>query len=238
MKPLAIITGASRGIGQAAAYYFARKGYNLILLARSEQALALHSKTLEQQFDIKAEYHSLDVSDRQAVFSLMDDVLLRHDRIDVLFNNAGVLHRGGSAIEPEAFDEMLNVNLRALYNMIYCCVPRMKAQQSGYIFNLASYAGQRPLPQSAAYCMSKYGAVGFSKSLSLELAPDNIKVTALCPSVVDTQMTAGFADFPNEEKIRPEDLALTLDYLLNLSPQAYVDEVIIKSTFMLKNKVY
>jgi len=151
-----------------------------------------------------------------------------------LFNSAGVLLSGTSDIDAIEFQQMIAVNLCGIYNMVHAVVPVMKAQRSGYIFNLASYAGKRPLARSGAYCMTKYGVVGYSQSLSLELINSGIKVTAICPSVVDTDMTKHIPHFPDEEKILREDILCSLDYLLALSPNAYVDEITVKSSFLMK----
>jgi len=234
MNPLAVISGASRGIGKHAAYYFAAKGYDLVLIARDGDLLEAVSQDIENQFSIKSFSCAVDVSQYSEVKAHLEKILSQHATIEVLFNNAGILNKGTSELSPEDFNSMVDVNVRGVYNLSHIIAPKMKEQRSGYIFNLASYAGKRPLARSGAYCMTKYGVVGFSQSLSLELVDYNIKVTAICPSVVNTDMTRDF-DIPDDDKITCRDLMQTLDYLLNLSPNAYVDEVIIKSTYLLKN---
>ncbi|QDP71966.1 SDR family oxidoreductase [Legionella israelensis] len=237
MNKLAIITGASRGIGKEATCYFARQGYDLALIARDEKQLDTLSKDLMQKHGVKASVYPLDVSDGQRVNEAVKNIAQHYSNIDVLFNSAGILLHGTSTIETEDFNRMLDVNLRGVYHFIHAVVPYMKKQRSGYIFNLASYAGKRPLARSGAYCMTKYGVLGYSQSLSLELLEFNIKVTALCPSVVNTDMTRHIPDFPDKEKILCEDIIHSIDYLLHLSANAYVDEITIKSTYLLKNSV-
>lgn len=234
MSKLAIITGANRGIGKHAAYYFAEQGFDLALIARNKALLTKVSTELTDKFAIKTSVFALDVSDYEAVSKCSKYLASHYPTIDVLFNSAGLWFFGSSAIEPDEFNAMVDVNLRGIYNMVHALVPYMKKQQSGYIFNMASYAGKRPVARSGAYCMTKYGVVGFSQSLSLELCQDNIKVTAICPSVIDTDMTKMLPDFPDEEKILCQDIIETVHYLLQLSPQVYIDEVILKSSFLLK----
>ncbi|WP_019215612.1 SDR family oxidoreductase [Legionella tunisiensis] len=234
MNKLAIITGASRGIGKHAAHYFAEQGFDLALIARNESLLNKVSKELTEKFAIKTTVFALDVSDYEAVSKCSKYLASRYQTIDILFNNAGLWFLGSSAIGPDEFNAMIDVNLRGIYNMVHAIVPYMKKQQSGYIFNMASYAGKRPVARSGAYCMTKYGVVGYSQSLSLELNQDNIKVTAICPSVIDTDMTKMMPDFPDEEKILCQDVIETIHYLLQLSPKVYIDEVILKSSFLLK----
>lgn len=234
MSKLAIVTGASRGIGKHAAHYFAEQGFDLALIARNKSLLTQVSNELTEKFAIKASVFALDVSDYKAVSKCSKYLVTHYQTIDVLFNNAGLWFPGSSAIEPDEFNTMIDVNLRGVYNMVHAIVPHMKKQQSGYIFNMASYAGKRPVARSGAYCMTKYGVVGYSQSLSLELNEDNIKVTAICPSVIDTDMTKVMPDFPDEEKILCQDVIETIHYLLQLSPKAYVDEVVLKSSFLLR----
>lgn len=236
MKKLAIITGASRGIGRSAAIYFAQEGYDVALIARDEKRLNEVGNKISINYNVNTSIFPLDVSDKKAVDEAIAYILCHHDQIDVLFNNAGILHRGTSEITHDDFNEMIDVNLRGVYHLVHAVVPTMKAQKSGYIFNMSSNSGKRPLGRSGAYCMSKYGVVGFSQSLSLELAPFNIKVTVICPSVINTDMTSDFPDFPNEEKITCEDILDTIDYLIKLGANAYVDEITIKSTYLVRNK--
>lgn len=234
MTKCAVITGASRGIGQQAAYYFARQGFNVVLVATNQVLLEQVANTIENKYGVSASFYALDVSERDAVNDCIQGVISKHQTIDVLFNNAGVYQSGTSDTGPDAFDRLLDVNLRGIYNFVHAVTPIMKQHQKGYIFNLASYAGQRPLPHSGSYCLTKYGVVGYSKSLSIELASDNIKVTAICPSVIDTEMTHNFANFPHHEKIQVSDVINTIDYCMRMSPNAIVDEVIIKASYLEK----
>ncbi len=234
MKKCAVITGASRGIGKEAAFYFAEQGFDIVLVATNQQLLEQVATTITEECGVSALCYPLDVSNREAVNDCIKDVSSHYQTIDVLFNNAGVYSPATSDTDPDEFDRILDVNGRGIFNFVHAVTPLMKQHQSSYIFNLASYAGQRPLPHSGSYCLTKYGVVGYSKSLSIELAQDNIKVTAICPSVIDTEMTQKFSNFPNDKKIQVRDIIKTIDYCMSLNPNAIVDEVIMKTTFLEK----
>jgi len=234
MNQLAIVTGASRGVGKEVAHYFAEKGFDLALIAKNDSLLQALSIDLINKYAVNAICYVLDIREYSSVYNCIQNLMHKYQSIDVLFNSAGILFRGTSGISPVEFNHMLDVNLRGIYNLTHCVVPFMKKQRSGYIFNLVSYAAKRPLADSGGYCMSKYGVLGYSQSLGLELIGDGIKVTAICPSVIHTDMTRDMANFPNEEKISCQDIVNTVAYLMRLSPNAYVDEVIVKSTFLLR----
>lgn len=234
MSKLAIVTGASRGIGKAAANYFASQGYDIALIATNEALLGQVSTEIKQAHSVNTGVFAIDVRDKTAIDACIQQIQQHHDSIDILFNCAGVLYRGSSDISPDDFDKMIDINIRGVYHMVHSVAPIMKQQRFGYIFNLASNSGKRPLAGVGAYCLSKFGVVGYSQSLSLELVKYNVKVTALCPSVIDTDMTKDFSDFPNSEKIQCQDIMTSIDYLLKLGPNAYVDEIVIKSSYLMK----
>jgi NAD(P)-dependent dehydrogenase (short-subunit alcohol dehydrogenase family) len=158
----------------------------------------------------------------------VNEVMKQYGRIDILVNNAGT-HFGGSLDLPEQdFKSMMDTNLVAQLVFAQEVVPVMKKQQSGYIFNVASRSGKVGFAGSGGYCASKFGLVGLNESLYRELTPQRIKVTALCPAWVNTNMAqeAG-TPLEAEEMIQPEDLFQTIQWLLNLSPGACVKEVVI-----------
>lgn len=235
IAPLAIVTGAGKGIGKEIAFYFAKNNYTVVLIDWNETLLEYTRNELLKKYSNKISSFLLDVSDYNLVSQCITDVIATHQRIDILVNNAGIMFGGTSKTLPADFNSMLDVNLRGIYNMVQNVVPFMKARRSGYIFNLSSNAGKRPLSESGAYCMTKYGVLGYSQSLSLELLNDNIKVTAICPSVVDTDMTKDIPNFPNNNKISCGDIITTINFLLSLSPNAYIDEITVKSTHLLKS---
>lgn len=226
-KPVALITGASRGIGKAVALKLATMGYQLALVAKhSENLRALADELAQQKVDTFI--FPLDVTDSERVNQAVSELIAKTGRIDILFNSAGILTRGTSDPDPSALKQLLDVNVVGTFNFIHAVVPQMKKQQKGYIFNVASLAGKEAKASVGIYAASKFAVVGLSESLFKELAPHNIKVTALCPSFVDTDMVRGSQSITGPEMIRPEDIAETIAYLLSLSPTAYVQEVLIR----------
>ena len=227
-NPVAMITGASRGIGRAAALYFAEQGYDVALIARNKEKLEALQQEIEQRTKgkVKTGVFALDVSDRNAIDNAVDQIVKAHKRIDVLFNSAGVFTKGTSDIDLDEMHAMVHVNLLGAYYCIHAVTPIMKQQKSGTIINLASRAGKRGLAGSGAYCMTKFGLVGLNESLYKELLPYNIRVTAICPSVIDTEMTASFGT-KNKDKITTADIMTTVNYIMSLSPTAAVPEIVI-----------
>lgn len=235
MRKLAIVTGASRGIGKSAAAFFASLDYDVALIATNKALLKELSDNLEHQYQIKTGTFAIDVSHKTSVDQCIAQITREHSSIDVLFNSAGIYRLGTSDIAVEDYNRLIDTNVKGIYNTSHAIVPQMIKQQSGTIINLASNAGKHPFAHAGAYCMSKFAVLGYSKSLALELAKHNIKVTAICPSVVDTDMTKDFERIPQEEKIQCQDIIKTIEYLMGLSPQAYVDEITINLSYKLKH---
>lgn len=227
MNKLAVISGASRGIGLAIAEYFAAQSYDVALLARNQQALSKVKQSIESTYGVNAHTYSVDVANLQQVQQCIQQLTERYKHIDILFNNAGVLIEETSTIQPDDFHHMVHVNLLGAYNLIYCVTPQMKEQRSGYIFNVSSMSAKRALPKFGAYSLTKFGLSGYNQALFKELAEFNIKVTALCPSAIDTEMTKDFANFPNDQKLQVDDIVKTVDYLLSLGENACIEEVVI-----------
>ncbi|MFW6289705.1 MAG: SDR family oxidoreductase [Mariniphaga sp.] len=227
-QKVALITGASRGIGKAVALGMAELGYQVVLTARNLSDLERVATEAAAKGGLKPAVFEADITRESDVKQMMAQVLKRYKRIDVLVNNAGI-HFGGSVELPlQDFKTMLDTNLTAQLMLLQFVVPVMKEQQSGYIFNVASRSGKVGFAGSGGYCATKFGLVGLNESLYRELTPLGIKVTALCPAWVHTGMAkqAGTPLEP-EEMIQPHDLFQTIKWLLTLSPGACVKEVVI-----------
>ncbi len=225
---LAVITGASRGIGKAVAIDLAKQGFDVALIATNKEKLDVVKKTINSQGDVKAEVYSLDVSDHAAVHAAITGIMAQHHRIDLLFNSAGIMRKGASQIAVEDFEKLMQVNILGVYNFVHAVVPIMKKQKSGLIINMSSMSGKRAMPVLGAYAMSKFAVTGFSEALYKELLADGIKVTTLCPSAVATEMTTSFSMSP-EEMIAPEDLVKAVRFVLSLSEPACIPEICIRS---------
>lgn len=233
-NPVAIVTGASRGIGKAVALNFAKLGYDVALIARDEMLLNAVSDEIKTNYQVNTGIFALDVTAREKVDTAVNKIIEAHGRIDVLFNNAGVLYPGTSELSPEDFNKMYQVNVMGTFNFIHAAATQFKKQKFGYIMNLASRAGKVGLGTSGGYASSKFAVVGLSDSLFNEMLPYDVKVTALCPSVIATDMTANFEGFPNEEKIQVEDIVETVNFLLKLGSKAVVKDIDIYNTHFAK----
>ncbi|MCA1759140.1 MAG: SDR family oxidoreductase, partial [Bacteroidales bacterium] len=170
----------------------------------------------------------LDITESEKVKETVAGIVEKFGRIDILVNNAGIHFDGSLELPEKNFKKMLDTNLTAQFVMLQEVVPVMKKQKSGYIFNVASRSAKVGFAGSGAYCASKFGLLGLNESLYRELTPLGIKVTALCPAWVNTNMAqeAGTPLQP-EEMIQPEDLFKTIRWLLELSPGACLKEVVI-----------
>jgi len=225
---IALITGASKGIGKAIAIGLAELGYQTILIGRNRDDLNKVAGEIIKAGGPQPVSFSVDITNSEKVKETVAEVAIQFGRIDILVNNAGV-HFGGSLDLPELdFKSMLETNIVAQLIFAQEVVPVMKKQQSGYIFNVASRSAKVGFAGSGGYCASKFGLLGLSESLYRELTPQGIKVTALCPAWVNTNMAqeAGTPLQP-EEMIQPDDMFKTIHWLLELSPGACVKEVVI-----------
>lgn len=232
-KKIAIITGASRGIGKAVALDLAKQGYTVILIARSDEKLKEVANEIEKNGGL-CDIYPLDISNSTKVSQVIDNVIAKHKRIDVLFNNAGILHLGSVDLEPEQIDAVIDINLKGSIYVASKVVPIMKQQKSGYIINLSSHAGVEGLPGAGIYSASKFGLSGYSESLFHELMPDGIRVTAICPSYVNTDMPQGFDTEQKEMMIPQDEIVHAVNYLLESDKRAAIKELVVYSTHLLR----
>ena len=226
-KKAALITGASRGIGLAIARELAMLGYSLGLVSRSEKDLETAADLIKVEHPgVEIMTGAFDIADDSKIRSFVGDVIDRFEGLSVMVNNAGELQQGTSQATPETLRRLVEVNLVAATVFAQAVIPAMKSARSGYIVNIASICGVEAFPEWGAYCASKFGLVAYSHALDHELAPYGIKVTALCPSWVNTRLSA-HSPVKREEMIQPEDLGATVRYLLSLSAGARVREMVI-----------
>ena len=229
MKQVAIVTGASRGIGREVAAGLAHDGYELALIARGRVELERLAGELPTTGDRQHSLHVVDVSDPDAIEATMTAILAHHGRVDVLVNNAGAYTAGGIELSAAEFEKMLKVNLVAPFLFMKAALPVMKAQGCGHVFNVASRAGKVGFAGDGGYVASKFGLVGLSESIYREFADAGIAVTAICPGWTDTRMASeSKTPLPPEEMIQPSDILETVRWLLRLTPSVRVREVVME----------
>lgn len=221
---VALVTGASRGIGRAIARELAGRGASVVLGARDELKLG------EAVAEIlagggRAEALALDVADRVSVGAAFDKILAAHGRIDFLVNNAGIT-RDNLLIrmKPEEWEKVLATNLSGVFHCTQAALRPMLKQKAGRIVNITSVVGLAGNAGQANYAASKAGIVGFTKSVAREVASRSITVNAVAPGFVETDMTGAMSDKAKQAIVsaipmgrvgRPQDVAGAVGFLLS-----------------------
>jgi 3-oxoacyl-[acyl-carrier protein] reductase len=218
---VALVTGASRGIGRAVALGLAARGATVLAAARGDHAEAVAAEIVGRGG--RAEAVALDVTDDARVAALVADVVGRLGRIDVLVNNAGITRdQLMLRMKREDWDAVLATNLTAAYTCAQAVLKPMIKQRAGRIVNLTSVVGQAGNAGQANYAASKAGLVGFTKALALEVASRNITVNAVAPGLIDTDMTRALGQgsqdawterIPLKRLGTPEDVAAAVVFL-------------------------
>lgn len=200
---VAIVTGASKGIGRAIALAFAREGARTVLAARNAEQLASLGQEILKSGWPEPLLVTTDVSDEQSVEQLTDKALDKYDRIDILVNNAGVTRDGLLVRMTEAdWDEVFNTNLKGAFFATKAVAKTMMRQRQGKIINLASVVALIGNPGQANYASSKAGLIALTKSTAKELASRNILVNAIAPGFIDTDMTRVLPDTVKTEMLK------------------------------------
>jgi 3-oxoacyl-[acyl-carrier protein] reductase len=196
MKPVVLITGASRGIGEAIAYTFAEAGYRLsICCHKSPEQLEMVAEELRRRYQAKVLTHVGDVGDHAFVCDMVQKTTESFGPVDVLVNNAGISHIGLlSDMSIEEWNRILSVNLTAVFSTCKCVVPSMVQRHSGKIINISSVWGNAGGSCEVAYSACKGGVNAFTRALGKELAPSNIQVNAIACGCIDTDMNRCFSE--------------------------------------------
>ena len=220
---VALITGASRGIGEAIALKFAEHGANVAFtfLSSEERAKALEEKLAGM--GIKAKGYKCDAGDYKATEQLATDVLKDFGTIDICVNNAGISKDNLLLrLTPEQWDDVMQANLKSVYNLTKQVIKPMMKNRAGSIINLSSIVGVKGNGGQSAYAASKAGIIGFTKSIAQEIGSRNIRCNAIAPGFIETDMTHYLKDGGAEkwfEKIplgrfgKPEEVADTALFL-------------------------
>lgn len=226
---LAVITGATKGIGRAIALQLAQEGYDLALCARTAADLATLSDDLRAlRPDIQLYTEAVDMSDKTAVQAFAAAIQREMGTVDALINNAGVFKPGAITEEEDGQLELqIETNLYSAYHLTRALLPAMIAAQRGHIVNMCSIASFMAYPNGGSYSISKFAMLGFSKVLREELKDKNIKVTAIMPGATWSASWAG-APFPEERLMQATDIAHAVSSVLQMKPGAVVEEMVIR----------
>ena len=238
---IVFITGASSGIGQSCAWIFAKNGTKLILCARRIDRLKHIAQQLKNEFGTKSHIIQLDVRDREAVNSTLDNLPAEWINIDILLNNAG-LARGLSKLHEGLIDdweEMIDTNIKGLLYISRKLIPGMVERGKGDIINIGSIAGHEVYPNGAVYCASKHAVDALTKGLRMDLAGTPLRVCTVDPGLVNTEFS--LVRFHGDKTqadnvyrgIRPlsgDDIAETVLYCASRPSHIQIAEVIILPT--------
>ncbi len=187
MRKTALVTGASSGIGRETAVKLAEEGYNVSMTARNKTDLETTQKRISAH-ENKSLILPLDLSNEKNIKKCIEDTIDTFSRLDVLVNAAGIIGSGSvETTELSDWDYMMNINLRSVFYLMKCAIPHLKKTE-GTIINVSSVTGLRAFPNILSYCVSKAGVDQLTRCAALELAPDGIRVIAINPGVMVTNL--------------------------------------------------
>jgi len=228
----ALITGAGKGIGKAIAIALAKEGVNVILVSRTQtdvDQLATETAAL----GVKSLALPADVSDINSINSAVEKAFAEFKTIDILINNAGIAAFGNfMTLEPAAWEKIIQVNLMGTYYTTRAVLPNMIERQTGDIINISSTAGLNGNALTSAYSASKFAVLGLTDSLMQEVRKHNIRVTALTPSTVATDLALDLklTDGNPDKVMQSEDVAELIIAQLKLSRRVFIKNSSIWST--------
>ncbi len=223
---VALVTGATRGIGRAIAEALLQHGASVAICGREQKGVDTAVREMASLGDVAG--YQTDVSRYEEVRKLIGDVTAKWGRLDVLVNNAGTgVFRSVAELAPDEWRSMIDLNLSGVY---YCCheaLPHLKRNQDGYIFNISSLAGKNPFKGGAGYNASKFGLEGFTEAMLLDHRYEGIRATSIMPGSVNTDFgrLPGAAGPDASWKIAPSDIADIVINLLRLPKRSLVSRV-------------
>ena len=241
MAKIALITGATAGIGEACAHTFAREGYNLILTGRRMQRLERLAQELNDKYNVEIAISCFDVRSRQAVIDNLENLPPDWKKVDVLVNNAG-LSQGLDPIDKGDLDDwetMIDTNIKGLLYVSRVVSNWMITNGFGHIINLGSIAGKEVYPSGNVYCATKHAVDALNKGMRLDLVNHGIKVTAIHPGAVETEFSEvrfkGDKDrakkvYDGFEPLVAQDIAETIWFAASRPTHVNINELIIMPT--------
>jgi 3-oxoacyl-[acyl-carrier protein] reductase len=220
---VAIITGATRGIGKGVAEVFAKNGADIAFTYVSSDEKAAAVKANLEAFGVKVKAYKFNVADYKATEEFITDVATEFGKIDVIVNNAGITRDGLlMRMSEENWDDVMNINLKSVFNVTKCALKTLLKQRFGSIINMSSVVGIEGNGGQSNYAASKAGVIGFTKSIAQEIGSRNIRCNCIAPGFIETEMTQNLdpevikgwiKDIPMKRSGTPEDVANTALFL-------------------------
>ncbi len=241
MAQIALITGATAGIGEACAQVFAQHNYNLIITGRREDRLETLAKELKTQFEIEVLTLTLDVRSKADVESQLSALPKAWKEVDVLINNAGLsqgldpIHQG----DTNDWDTMIDTNIKGLLYVTKVVSNWMVKRQTGHIVNLGSIAAKETYPNGNVYCATKHAVDSLNQAMRIDLLPYNIKVTGIHPGAVETEFSEvrfkGDAErakkvYQGFEPLVAKDIADTIWFVVSRPAHVNINDLVIMPT--------
>jgi 3-oxoacyl-[acyl-carrier protein] reductase len=226
---VALITGASRGIGLAVARKLGSMGAKLSLCARSVDKLQNVAHELKSA-DVEVIIVATDVSSGDDILSLVEETKQAYEAIDILVNNAGIGYFGPFHEANEAnWDSVLDTNLKSVFLLSKAVAKGMIERRDGHIINIASLAGKNAFAGGAIYCASKWGLLGMTECMAEDLRAYGIRVSAICPGTVATDFSPHAGKDPSK-MLQPDDIAHVVEMIVTQPPQSFISEVLLRPT--------
>ncbi|MDR1983739.1 MAG: SDR family NAD(P)-dependent oxidoreductase [Prevotellaceae bacterium] len=241
MKKIALVTGATSGIGKATAIMLADCGFNLIITGRRNERLNELKSQLEIKYKSEALPLCFDIRNRNEVCNAIENIPAKWKNISVLVNNAG-LAVGLNHIQDGLFDDwerMIDTNIRGLLYITRCVAPMMIENKQGHIINIGSVAGKDVYENGNVYCATKYAVDALSKAMRIDMLKHNIKVTNVCPGAVETEFSiVRFKDDTERAKatydrmtpLNGDDIANVIRFVISLPPHVCVNDIVVTPT--------
>ncbi len=241
MNKIALITGATSGIGKATASLLAKNNFNIILTGRRIDRLAQTAREIKEQFGVQVLPLVFDVRNYEEVKKYLGNLPKEWQNIDVLVNNAG-LAVGANTIDKgliDDWDRMIDTNIKGLLYVSKMIMPLMIARKMGHILNIASIAGKEVYQNGNVYCATKHGVDALSKAMRIDLLPHNIKVTNIAPGMIDTEFSVvrykgnqQKADevYRNMEPLLAEDIAEIILFAVQRPSHVTLNDIVVMPT--------
>ncbi len=241
MKKIACITGATSGIGKSCANILAKNGYDVIITGRRNELLTLTKNEIEEKYKVDVLALCFDVRNKKEVVDAFGKLPAKWDKIHLLINNAG-LALGLDKIQNGNLDDwenMIDTNIKGLLYVSKEIIPKMIAAGSGHVVNIGSIAGKETYPKGNVYCATKHAVDALSKAMRIDLLPHKIKVTQICPGMVDTEFstvrfkgnkTKADQTYEGLTPLYAQDIAEAVFFAVSRPPHVNINDMLIMPT--------